>query len=124
MVEAIIDPIGNGPVGEDGSKAAPTGFEHIARTANVQKTFVLARKACSRKVFRRSGATHRDRNVGAIILFELLIRLRNLLSKPTGTRSVKDDRACFGSALRKHVYARFVDRVEEPMQPGPGSGLG
>jgi transposase InsO family protein len=46
----------------------PASFEQIGRTADVQKTFVLARKACGWKVFRRCGATHGDRNIGAIIV--------------------------------------------------------
>src|SRR6516165_10654719 len=124
MIEAVIDPIRNGAVGEDGSKAASAGFKQIGGAPDVQETLMLTCKACGWEVFRRGGATHGDRNIGAIVAFELCIGFRNLLSEPIGTGRVKDYGARFRCASRKRVYAGLIDRVEEPMQSTPGSRLG
>jgi hypothetical protein len=88
---------------------AAAGFKQIARTADIQEAFVLACKARGWRVLRGGRATHGHGHVGTILVFELSIGFRNVLSKSIGAGSVKDDRARLRGAPRKLVYARLVD---------------
>ena len=74
MVEPIIDAIRNGAVGENGGKAAPAGVEQIFRAANIEEAFVLAGKARRRQILGGGRAAHRDRDVGAILVFRAVDR--------------------------------------------------
>ena len=107
MVEPIVGPIGDRAVGENGSKAAPTGVDQILRAADVEEALVLAGKACRRKVFGRRRAADRNRDIGAVLAFELPVRTRNLLAEGgrcrwLGRRS---------RVLRRRCLARTSTRV-------------
>ena len=92
MVEPIVDAIGNGPIGEDGRKAAPAGFEQILRAANIEEAFVLACKARGGEILGRGRAAYRNRNVGPIFAFELSIGFGDFLPKVIGAGGIEDNR--------------------------------
>ena len=100
MVEAIVDSIGNGAIGEDGGEAAPAGFEQIPRTADVEEAFVLACKARGREILGRGRAAHGNRDVGPIFAFELSIGRGDFLLE--GDRCRWHRRRCPG--LRRHAW--------------------
>ena len=119
MVEPIVDSIGDGPIGEDGCKAAPAGLEQVPRAANIEEAFVLAGKARGGEVLGRGGAAHGNGDVGPIFAFELAIGRGDVLSKAIDAGGSEDDVAGFGRALGKDIDAGLVDAVEKLMQPVP-----
>ena len=62
VVEAVQDPIGDGPIGEQGGVATPAGGQQVRLTGDVQKSFLLAGKAGLRQVFSGGTGAHRHRN--------------------------------------------------------------
>ena len=81
MVEAVVDAIDDGPVGEDRGKAAPAGLDHVGFAAHVQETLVLPGKARGRQIFGGRRTAHRDRDPGAALLFERTIGRGDLLAQ-------------------------------------------
>ncbi len=124
VIKSIVDSIGDGPIGEDRSEAVPAGFEQLISAADVQETFVLACKARRRQILGGGGAAHGNRNVGAIVVFELSVGLGDLTSEAIGTGSIEDDRAGLGGAAGKLVDAGLIERVEQRMQSVPCAGRG
>ena len=60
MVEAVVDAIADGPVGEDGGEAAPAGLDQGRLAAHVQEAVVLAGEAGGRQILRRGRAADGD----------------------------------------------------------------
>jgi hypothetical protein len=75
MVEAVIDAVDDGSVGEQRGKAPPTGLYHIIGAADVQIAFVLTGEACRRQILGSGGTADGDRDVRPIVAFELAIGL-------------------------------------------------
>ena len=81
VVEAVVDAIDDGAVGEDRGKAAPAGLEHVGLAAHIQKALVLAGEARGRQVLGGRRAAHRDRDAGAAFLLERAIGSRRSRSR-------------------------------------------
>jgi len=111
MIEAVVDPIRNRPVSEDGSKAASTGFKQIAGATDIEETFMLARKARCGQILGRGGAPHGNSDVGAVLHFELSIGCCNILPQAISPRGIEDDRTCFGSTFGKYIYVRLIETI-------------
>src|SRR6266700_8094751 len=45
VVEAVVDAVDDGPVGEDRSEAAPASLDHLGLAAHVEETLVLPGEA-------------------------------------------------------------------------------
>ena len=60
VVETMQNPIGDGPIGEQGGVATPAGRQQLRFAADVQKGFLLAGEAGLRQVFGGGTGAHRD----------------------------------------------------------------
>ena len=93
MVEAVVDAIDDGAVGEDRRKAAPAGFDHVGLAAHIQKALMLTGEARGRQVLGGRRAAHRDRDASAAFPLERVIRSRNLFAQPRLAGRLVDDPA-------------------------------
>ncbi len=62
MLEAIIFPVFDSPVGIQRGKTLVHGFQHPLFTTDIQIGFVLSGKTCFRKIFRSGTASDSYRN--------------------------------------------------------------
>src|SRR6516165_1159869 len=81
VVEAVVDAIDDGAVGEDRGEAPAAGLKQIAFAAYIQKALVLASEAGCRQVLGGGRAAHRDRDTGAALLFESTIGCGDLAAE-------------------------------------------
>ena len=121
MVEALVDPVGDRPVGEQRGLAAAHGIEQHRRPAHVEVGLVLAGEARGRQVLRRRGAPHRHgQQFLAVFLPQRRIGLEHLrLGLRRQACGVHDLPA--GSARpgeRSHIG--LIEPVELRVQPRPG----
>ena len=66
VVEALVDAVGDGAVGEQRGVAAPHRVEQHRLAADVQEGLVLAGEAGGRQILGGRGTAHRDRQVVAV----------------------------------------------------------
>ena len=112
VIETVVDPIRNGPVSEDRGKTTTAGFEKRVGAANVEKALMLSGKAGIRQVFRGGRTAYRDGNLPAILLFELLISLKDGRAKRLTRRRLIDDRARLGAALFETRDIGLIELVQ------------
>ena len=93
MVEAVVDAIDDGAVGEDRGEAAPAGFDQFGLAADVEIALVLTGKARRRQILGGRRAAHGDGDTGAVLLFERAIGTRDLLAQPRAAGRLVDDPA-------------------------------
>ena len=98
MVEAVVDAVDDGAVGEDRGEAAPARLEQIVFAAHIEKALMLSGKTRGRQVFGGRRAAHRDRDIGAAFGFERSIRRSDLLAQARYFRSL--GRRCGGPPQR------------------------
>ena len=123
MVEAVVDAIDDGAVGEQRGEAAPAGLEHVVGAADVQKAFMLTGEAGGRQVLGGRRAAHRDRDVVAVLGFEFGDKPRaTALAQALGAGGGVDDAARLLRALREQRDVGDVEVVEQRMQPRPRIG--
>ena len=68
VIEAVLDAVHDGAVGEDGGEAAPTGVEHGGRSPDTQIALVLAGEAGLGKVLGRRARPDRHREAPGAVL--------------------------------------------------------
>jgi hypothetical protein len=78
VVEAVVDPVADGPVGEQAGETAAHRIEHLGFTLNVQVIVVLAREARSREIFGRGRTANGDRQTRSVFHDEFPKRLADL----------------------------------------------
>ena len=116
VVEAVVDAIDDGAVGEDRGKAAPAGLEQIALAAHIQKALMLAGKAGGRQVFGGRRAAHRDRDPGAAFLFESAIGRGDFRTEMRGAGGLVNQPAGGGGALGEQCDIVVVEAGKKAAQ--------
>jgi hypothetical protein len=99
VIEAIVDPVRNRAVGEDGSETAPAHLDDRSRVTNIEEAFVLAGEARGRQILGRRGTADRDRDIGAVFVFELSIGRRDRVGQRRGAGRRIDDLARLASCF-------------------------
>ena len=116
MVEAVVDAIDDGTVGEDRCKTAPAGLDHLVFPAHIQETLVLAGKARGRQVFGGRRTAHCDGSFGAAFLFELAISRGDFLAQLRIAGRVIHQLSSRSGALSKHDHIVMVEAGQQPAQ--------
>ncbi len=78
VIEAIVDAIADGAVGEQAREAMTDGVENRRGAAHVEIGVMLAGETRARQIFGRRRRAHRDRQIGAIFLREAGQRVANV----------------------------------------------
>ena len=123
MVEAVVDAIDDGAVGEDRRKAAPAGFDHVGLAAHIQKALMLTGEACGRQVLGGRRAAHRDRDAGAAFPFERVIGSGDLFAQPGVAGRLVNDLSCGRGPLSEKRHIVMVEIREQSAQLLPGLGF-
>ncbi len=116
VIKAVVDPVGDRAIGENGGKAAPAGLEQILRATYIEEALMLAGKTRGRQIFRRRGAAHRDSDAGSKFPFKLPIGFRDLVAQRGAVHRGIDDVARLGGPGRELPDVALVETVEQPMQ--------
>ena len=116
MVEAVVDAIDDGPVGEDRGKAPPACLDHLGLAAHVQETFVLPGEARSRQIFGGRRAAHRDCDPGAAFGLERAIGRRDLAAQIRIAGGFVDQLSGSRSALGEQRHIVVIEIGEKPAQ--------
>ena len=120
VIEAVVDAIDDGAVGEQRGKAAPAGLEQVLLATDVQIALVLTGEARGRQILGGRRAAHGDRHVGAVLLLELAIGGSDRLRAAPPCRSPhRRSRAPCGT-LRQKRDIGLVELIECRMQRLPG----
>jgi len=119
VIEAVVDPVDDRPVGEERGKAASARLEQVLLAADVQIALVLTRKACSRQVFRRRRAAYGNCHIAAVLLLELLVGASDRLAQLRRSRRCVHDLARPRGTLREECDIGLVDLIECRMQRLP-----
>ncbi len=70
MVEPVIHPVNDRPVGEQRRETFAARLYQIIEAGNIQEAFVPAGEAGCGRVFGGGGTADRDRDVGAVFAFQ------------------------------------------------------
>ena len=122
VVEAVVDAVNDGPVGENRGKAAPARLDHVGLAAHVQETLMLPGEARSRQVLGRRRAAHRDCDSSAAFLLERAIGRGHLAAQMSISRRRIDNFAGGLSTLGKKPHIVVIKIAEQPAQLAPGAG--
>ena len=124
VVEAVVDAIDDGAVGEDRGKAAPAGLEQIGLAAHIQKALMLAGEAGGRQVFGGRRAAHGNRDPGAAFFFEGAIGRGDFRTEMRIAGRLVNQPAGGNGALGEQCHIVVVECGEKPAQlvldAGPG----
>ncbi len=124
VIETLVDPIGDRPVGEQRRVAAPDRIQHHLLATDVQIGIVLAGKARGRQILGRGRRAHRDRQILAIGLHELAPGGQDLLARPLGQARRIDDLAAAGAGAGQRLDIGLVEPIQLRMQFSPRIRLG
>src|SRR6476469_7063821 len=116
MIEALVDPIGDRAIGEDGRKATPASLEQVVRSAHVEKALVLACKAGCRQVLGRCRASHRDGDPVSGLMLKLTICVRNLVAEQGRVHGLIYDFASSSGFAGERPDPALVQPVEQPVK--------
>ena len=112
MVEALVDPVADRPVGEEAGEAAADGVEQLRLACNVQVALVLPREARGRQILRRRGAADRDRQLRAVFANQLRVCGSNLSGEILGQGSRIDQLPGTSRAACQIRDVTDIDRFE------------
>jgi hypothetical protein len=124
VVEAVVDAVDDGAIGEQGGEAAAARLEQVTGAADVQVALVLAGEAGGGQILRRRRAAHRNRDLVAILRLERAVGIRYEPMERIGAGGVVNNSPRLLRPLLKQRYVRDIDAVEQRMQPRPGIGSG
>jgi hypothetical protein len=116
VIEAIVDPVRDRAIGEDRCEAPPARLDDSPHTANVEEAFMLAGETCGRQILSSRGAANRNRDIGAIFLFELAIGRCDRFSQSRCAGRRIDDLACLGGGFAQQIDLAFIEHVKQAMQ--------
>jgi len=123
VVEALVDPVVDGAIGEQTGKAATTGVQQALLAADVQEGLLLAGEAGVRKVLGGGRAAHRQAQPFTVLFDQLAVAgADGLLEIPRQSCAVNHlARDLCASLQIGHVLG--IQPVQRLMQAGPGIRL-
>src|SRR5579875_364533 len=124
MVEAVVDAIDNGPIGEQRGKAAPARLHNRVLATDIEKAFVLSGKAGVRQIFGRRRTAYRDRNASSAFLLKRAVSGADLGGEAGIAGGFIDDLARRRGAFGQRAYIAMVETGEQPAQRLRAAGLG
>ena len=124
VVEAVVDAIDDGAVGEDRGEAAPARLDYIGLAAHVQETLMLPGETGGRQILGSRRAAHRDCDFGTASLFERPVGGRDFGAKCRVAGGVVNQAAGGGGAFGKQCHIMMVEAREKPAQFCPNPALG
>ena len=77
VIEAVMHPVDDGPVGEQRRVAAPHGVEQHRLAVNVEERLLLSRETRLREIFGRCAAAHGHVAIGPVLFLEPSISVLN-----------------------------------------------
>ncbi len=92
VVDALFDPVVDGPVGEQAGKASTAGVEQALVPAHVEKGLLLAGEARGGQVLRRGRAPHGEADLVAVLIEQHLAAGQDLTGHRLGEPGGVDDR--------------------------------
>jgi hypothetical protein len=116
VVEAIVDAVDDGPIGEDRREAAPASLDHVGLAADIQETLVLSRKASAGQILGRRRAADRHGNSDTASGLERAIGLGDLSAHCRIARRLVYELPGSGSALSELQDVAVIDVGQQPMQ--------
>ena len=123
MVEALVDSVVNGAIGEEAGEATAARVEQALLALDVEVRILLAGEARRGQVLRSCGAAHGETDLLAVLLLKGAVGAQNLGGQVVGEpRAVDDLSGALGfSCQRGHIGG--VEVVEFSVQTVPGTGL-
>jgi hypothetical protein len=113
VVEAVVDAINNGAVGEQRGKALPASLEHVVRAADIQIALMLAGEAGGWQVLGGGRAAHRDRDVVAVFRFQFAVGLHDRLAQCIGGGGGVDNLPSRARAFREQRHVGDIEAIEQ-----------
>ena len=123
MIETVIHPVDDAPIGEQGGEAAPARLEQVLGAADIEEALVLSGEARVGKIFGGRGTADRDGDTLAILCFQLAIGGRDVAAHRVGPGGGMDKGAGLRGTLRQDRQIVNIAIVQQPMQPRPGVRL-
>ncbi len=114
MVEAVVEAIDDGAVGEDRRKAAAARVDHLVFAVHIQKALMLPGEAGGRQILGGRRTAHGDRDPDAAFLFETAIGGRDLRANRRIAGGVIHETASGGGALGKQRHIVMIEAQEQP----------
>ena len=123
VVDAMVNPVGDGAVHEQAGKALPDRVEQPGFARDVQKSLMLAGKAGGGQVFGGGRAAHGQRHLFAIFSAQAGIGTHNFRDKIVRQRRAMNDFPRAPGAPRQVIDILHVQAIERFVQALPGVGL-
>ena len=123
VVEALVDSVVNGAIGEEAGEATAARVEQALLALDVEIRILLAGEARRRQVLRSCGAAHGETDLLAVLLLKGAVGTQNLGGQIVGQpRAVDDLSGAFGFSCQRGDIGG-VEVVEFGVQTVPGAGL-
>ena len=116
MIEAVVDAVLHGAIGEQTRKAAPARIDQRGLAADVEETLVLTREARLRQVFRGRGTANGNRYVRALFRDEVLVRCRYFRTQTVGQLGFADQLAAPPRPVHQAIRVVRRNAVEQLVQ--------
>ena len=123
MVEALVDSVVDGAIGEKTCETTAARVEQTLVTLDVEVRILLAGEARRREILGGRGAPDGEADVLAVLLLKLAVCSQNLAGQVVGESSAVDDLPRTFGFPRQRGDVGGVDVVELGVQPVPGTCL-
>ena len=108
VVEALVHPVGDGPIGEERCEAALAGLHELFRSVDVQVGFLLARERRVGQVLGRGRGAHGHVAVRAVFFLQPLVGVFDGLAQVLGEGQGADEGANLAAALGQILHVMGV----------------
>jgi hypothetical protein len=124
VIEAIVDAVDDGAVGEDGGEAAAARLDQRVLIPDMKIAFVLACEAGGGQVFGRGRAADRDAQVRTGARLQLSIGGEDLVTKRSSASRRIHDAPGLGRSLGQRLQVGDVEARQLRGKARPGVSLG
>jgi len=122
MVEAIVDAVMDGAIGEQGGEAALAGVEQVLFAANVEVGILLAGEAGRGQILGRGGGAYRHAHLLAVLFPKSMVGLDDLPLERFGQGGGVDDGPGPGATSRQILHIVGIQPFQRFLQPCPPPG--
>ena len=122
VVEALIDAVMDGAVGEQAGEASAARVEQTLGALDVEIGLLLSGEARRRQVLGGRRTAHRQTDIFAVLVLKLAVRVENLRGQVVREPGAVDDLSGALGLACQHGDVGGVDFVELGVQRVPGAG--
>ena len=123
MVEALVDSVVDGAIGEQAGETTAARVEQALVALDVEVRILLPGEARGRQVLGGGRAPHGEADLLAVLLLQFAVGLQNLGGQVVGEAGAVDDLPGALGLSRQRCDIGGVEVVEFGMQTVPGAGL-